>query len=114
MRYLKYLFQSYYLILGIDGYGEPVHGSMYRGLWSNSPVEGLEYPDYTFEEHFGKPIPSCPPREAIYDYLKGEHLVQVTIKMMICSTEKLLKSISALAESGTTQSKRKISDQCGK
>ncbi|XP_068692248.1 trimethylamine monooxygenase-like [Montipora foliosa] len=56
---------------GIDGYGEPVHGSMYRGLWSNSPVEGLEYPDYTFEEHFGKPIPSCPPREAIYDYLKG-------------------------------------------
>ena len=46
---------------------------MYQGLWSNGPKECLEFPDYTFDEHFGKAIPSYPPREAIYDYLKGEH-----------------------------------------
>ncbi|XP_029183405.2 senecionine N-oxygenase-like [Acropora millepora] len=56
---------------GTDKYGEPVHGSMYQGLWSNGPKECLEFPDYTFDEHFGKAIPSYPPREAIYDYLKG-------------------------------------------
>ena len=42
---------------GLDEYGEPVHGSMYRYLWSNGPKECLEFADYTFEEHFGKPIP---------------------------------------------------------
>ncbi|KAJ7377843.1 hypothetical protein OS493_026413 [Desmophyllum pertusum] len=56
---------------GTDKYGEPVHGSMYRDLWSNIPKECLEYPDYTFDEHFGKPIPSFPPRDVLYDYLKG-------------------------------------------
>ncbi|XP_068740069.1 trimethylamine monooxygenase-like isoform X2 [Montipora capricornis] len=56
---------------GSDQYGEPVHGSMYRGLWSNGPKECLEFPDYTFEDHFKKPVPSYPPREALYDYLKG-------------------------------------------
>jgi len=57
---------------GVDDHGEPVHGSMYRYLWSNGPKEAsLEFPDYTFEEHFGKPIPSFPPREVLFDYLKG-------------------------------------------
>lgn len=57
----------------MDEHGENVHGSMYRDLWSNGPKEaGVEYPDYTFEDHFGKPIPSFPPREVIYDYLKGK------------------------------------------
>jgi len=37
---------------GLDEYGEPVHGSMYRYLWSNGPKEGLEFADYSFEEHF--------------------------------------------------------------
>ena len=27
---------------GLDQYGESVHGSMYRYLWSNGPKEGLE------------------------------------------------------------------------
>ncbi len=44
---------------------------MYRYLWSNGPKEALEYPDYTFEDHFGKPIPSFPPREVLFDYLQG-------------------------------------------
>ncbi len=56
---------------GLDQYGEPVHGSMYRYLWSNGPKECLEFADYTFDEHFGKPIASYPPRAVLADYIKG-------------------------------------------
>ena len=56
---------------GLDGHGEPVHNSMYRYLWSNGPKECLEFADYTFEEHFGKPIASYPPRAVLWDYIKG-------------------------------------------
>jgi len=56
---------------GLDEYGEPVHGSMYRYLWSNGPKEGLEFADYSFEEHFGKQIASYPPREVLLDYIEG-------------------------------------------
>ncbi|MBW4655836.1 MAG: NAD(P)/FAD-dependent oxidoreductase [Kaiparowitsia implicata GSE-PSE-MK54-09C] len=56
---------------GLDEYGEPVHGSMYRYLWSNGPKECLEFADYPFDEHFQKPIPSFPPREVLYDYITG-------------------------------------------
>ncbi len=56
---------------GTDEYGEPVHGSMYRYLWSNGPKECLEFADYTLEEHFGRPIASYPPREVLWDYIKG-------------------------------------------
>ena len=48
---------------GLDEHGEPVHGSMYRYLWSNGPKECLEFADYTFDEHFGRPMGSYPPRE---------------------------------------------------
>ena len=44
---------------------------MYRYLWSNGPKECLEFADYTFEEHFGRPISSYPPREVLFDYIKG-------------------------------------------
>ena len=56
---------------GLDEYGEPVHSSMYRYLWSNGPKEGLEFADYSFEEHFGKQIGSYPPRAVILDYIEG-------------------------------------------
>lgn len=56
---------------GLDAHGDPVHGSMYRYLWSNGPKECLEFSDYTFDEHFGGPIPSFPPREVLYDYIVG-------------------------------------------
>ena len=56
---------------GLDKHGDPVHGSMYRYLWSNGPKECLEFADYTFDEHFGGPIPSFPPREVLYDYIVG-------------------------------------------
>ena len=56
---------------GSDQYGDPVPNSMYRYLWSNGPKECLEFADYTFDEHFDKPIPSFPPREVLYDYILG-------------------------------------------
>ncbi len=56
---------------GLDEYGEPIHGSMYRYLWSNGPKEGLEFADYSFEEHFGKQIASYPPRAVLFDYIEG-------------------------------------------
>lgn len=56
---------------GLDEHGEPVHCSMYRYLWSNGPKEGLEFADYTFDEHFGRPIASYPPRAVLFDYIKG-------------------------------------------
>ena len=57
--------------VGLDAYGEANHGSMYRYLWSNGPKECLEFADYGFEEHFGKPIPSFPPRAVLADYILG-------------------------------------------
>jgi len=56
---------------GMDEHGEPVHNSMYRYLWSNGPKEGLEFADYSFEEHFGKQIASYPPRAVLFDYIEG-------------------------------------------
>ena len=56
---------------GLDEHGDPVHGSKYRYLWSNGPKECLEFADYTFDEHFGQPIPSFPPREVLCDYITG-------------------------------------------
>ena len=56
---------------GLDEHGEPVHGSMYRYLWSNGPKECLEFADYSFDEHFGKGIGSYPPRAVLWDYIKG-------------------------------------------
>ncbi len=56
---------------GSDQYGDTVPNSMYRYLWSNGPKECLEFADYSFDEHFGQPIPSFPPREVLYDYILG-------------------------------------------
>lgn len=56
---------------GVGKYGEPIHGSMYKYLWSNGPKECLEFSDYTFTEHFGRPISSYPPREVLFDYIQG-------------------------------------------
>ncbi len=56
---------------GVGKYGEPIHGSMYKYLWSNGPKECLEFADYTFMEHFKTPISSYPPREVLFDYIQG-------------------------------------------
>ncbi len=57
--------------VGLDEHGDPCHGSMYRYLWSNGPKECLEFADYSFDEHFGKPLGSFPPREVLFDYIVG-------------------------------------------
>ncbi|XP_057381295.1 trimethylamine monooxygenase-like [Daphnia carinata] len=54
---------------GLDEYGEPVHGSMYRHLWSNAPKECHEFADYSFDHHFSKPISSFIPRETFREYI---------------------------------------------
>lgn len=56
---------------GVAADGEPCHGSMYRYLWSNGPKEGLEFADYTFDEHFNREIASYPPRAVLFDYIEG-------------------------------------------
>jgi len=56
---------------GTDKYGENCHNSMYRYLWSNGPKEVLEMADYTFSEHYGRPICSYPPRLVLRDYILG-------------------------------------------
>ncbi|MCD9153838.1 NAD(P)-binding domain-containing protein [Aeromicrobium duanguangcaii] len=56
---------------GLDEHGEPVHSSMYRNLWSNGPKEALEFAEYTFDDHFGRPISSYPPRAVLWDYING-------------------------------------------
>lgn len=56
---------------GLGKFGEPIHGSMYRYLWSNGPKECLEFSDYSFDEHFGRPVSSYPPREVLFDYIQG-------------------------------------------
>jgi len=56
---------------GLEENGEPVHGSMYHNLWTNSPKECVEFADYTFDEHFGKPIASYLPRHVMFDYIEG-------------------------------------------
>ncbi|MEU2947068.1 NAD(P)/FAD-dependent oxidoreductase [Nocardiopsis alba] len=56
---------------GLDEFGEPVHSSMYRNLWSNGPKEALEFADYSFDEHFARPISSYPPRPVLWDYIAG-------------------------------------------
>jgi len=56
---------------GTDKHGEPLANSMYRYLWSNGPKECCELADYTYIDHFKKPIPSFPPREVLKNYIMG-------------------------------------------
>jgi len=71
---------------GMGADGEPVHNSMYRHLWSNGPKECLEFSDYSFVEHFGKAIPSYPPREVLHDYIAGRVKKSGVQKWVTCST----------------------------
>lgn len=56
---------------GIDADGDPVLQSMYNALWTNAAKEQHEFPDYSYEEHWGGPTGSYPPRQAQIDYLHG-------------------------------------------
>jgi thioredoxin reductase len=41
----------------------------YKDLWCRSPKEVMEYPDYTWDDHFGKPAPSFLPRRDVLEYM---------------------------------------------
>ena len=57
--------------IGFDENGEPTHGSMYRHMFTNVPKEYHEFPDYTYDQHFSKPVPSYLSRQDMYSYLLG-------------------------------------------
>jgi trimethylamine monooxygenase len=84
---------------GVDENGEQVHGSMYRYLWSNGPKECLEFADYTFDEHFQRPISSYPPREVLWDYIQGR--VQKANVRQYIRFNTVVKSVVYDDESGT-------------
>ncbi|CAF1382086.1 unnamed protein product, partial [Didymodactylos carnosus] len=75
---------------GVDKYGDPLHNSMYRSLWSNAPKEAHEYPDYSFEQHLnGQIIPSYVPRSVFYDYIIARNTIKnirkyIQFEMNIC------------------------------
>lgn len=53
-----------------NGRTDPPDTRMYGALWTNSPKELIEFPDYTFEEHFGgKEVPAFLPRADVLDYI---------------------------------------------
>lgn len=86
---------------GLDAYGEPVHGSMYRYLWSNGPKECLEFADYGFEAHFGRAIPSYPPRAVLRDYIMGR-----VEKVMCASTSSSTAPCSGWTIASTANASR--------
>ena len=61
------------LHLGTDESGEHVHACMYYDLWTNNPKEMTEFPEYTYEKHFGKPVPSFVPGPVLKDYIEGQY-----------------------------------------
>lgn len=83
---------------GLDEHGNPCHGSMYRYLWSNGPKEGLEFADYYFEDHFGKPIASYPPRAVLFDYIEGR-VKKAGVRDMI-RFNTVVRDVRALDEGG--------------
>jgi hypothetical protein len=42
---------------------------MYESLWTNGPVHPAEYFDYSFDEHFGHPVPVYMPRQPLLEYM---------------------------------------------
>jgi len=81
---------------GLDEDGEPVHNSMYRYLWSNGPKECLEFSDYTFEEHFKKPIPSFPPRAVLRDYQMGRMKKRQTLERFDIRYDTVVRHVEEL------------------
>ena len=71
------------LFVGCDEYGEPSPACMYYDLWINNPTCNNEYPDYTYEEHFGKILPSYVPRAVVRDYLEGKILKSANGTLMV-------------------------------
>jgi cation diffusion facilitator CzcD-associated flavoprotein CzcO len=50
--------------------------NMYEGLWINGHNQAIEFSDYTFDDHFQRPLPIFLPRQFVLEYL----LARVTSK----------------------------------
>ena len=50
---------------------------MYHDLWTNSPKEMTEYPDYTYKTHFGKAVPAFVPGPVLKGYIEGKCNIQI-------------------------------------
>ena len=44
---------------GFDEHSNPIHGALYRYLWSNGAKEGPEFADYSFGQQSGFPKVPC-------------------------------------------------------
>jgi len=63
--------------------------SMYKALWTNGPKECIEFYDYTFQQHFRRPLPVYLPRQAMLDYMMGrvtQHCPDFFETYMKCNT----------------------------
>eukprot|EP00547_Thalassionema_nitzschioides_P013990 CAMPEP_0194236738 /NCGR_PEP_ID=MMETSP0158-20130606/3929_1 /TAXON_ID=33649 /ORGANISM="Thalassionema nitzschioides, Strain L26-B" /LENGTH=657 /DNA_ID=CAMNT_0038970575 /DNA_START=23 /DNA_END=1996 /DNA_ORIENTATION=- len=47
--------------------------NMYEALWTNGPSPAIEFFDYSFQEHFQKPVPLFLPRRQVLDYLLARY-----------------------------------------
>jgi trimethylamine monooxygenase len=94
---------------GLGADGAAVHNSMYRHLWSNGPKECLEFADYSFEEHFGFPIPSYPPREVLQHYIRGRVEKAGLLRWVRCNTAVLSTTFSAATQKFTVKTTDTIS-----
>jgi hypothetical protein len=56
---------------------------MYRNLWSIGAKESMEFKDYTFQDHFGKELPSYLPRELHRRYLDGKDIIIAIINEVL-------------------------------
>lgn len=56
--------------------GNDASVNMYEGLWTNGHKEGLEFLDYTFDDHFESIMPVYMPRKQFLEYM----LARVTSK----------------------------------
>jgi len=103
---------NYTFYTGTDQYGEQCHGSMYRYLWSNGPKEVLEFGDYSFRDHFGKPISSYPPRPVLKDYVVGKakkHDIGrfVRLSTIVRHVEKVGDQFSVISENLKSREQKK-------
>ena len=53
--------------------GENVHSSMYKYLWSNAPINCIQFPDFSFRDFYQHDLPSFVPREVIEKYLRARY-----------------------------------------
>ena len=56
---------------GTDEYGELVHSGIYPNLMINDAKEMMEYPDYTFQQHYNRALPSYIDAPCMREYLEG-------------------------------------------